>query len=531
MTAHAIIYCYDIIVMIPSRHRTDLDTTLPHSSQTLTGARVSVPHLHVPRSPRIYQFIFDALGFVVSFAVYYAIRFLSGVFETSVSAFTQPFAQAESSVFLAFATLGLFGYWVIIFWLGGLYADWYVRSPFDEFFTVLRVTFVGCCVLGVVIFLDDLGNAANTRLLVLFYWIAFFCSIATGRIIARAVQRSLRKQGHISFRVLLFGCANNIASLVDSLQHAPEFGFQPIGVVLSEQHELNIWNNEYQTRTNTEGLKMLGVFAESASILNRVNPDSVIVTIETPNHEELLRLANECEARHITMKIVPDLYEIFSGQTRTQHIYGISLIEISAQIMTPWQKVLKRLIDIVLSASVLILGMPLWLLIGAIVALETPGGMIFRHPRIGRHNVPFTMYKFRSMFSGSEKQIGFTKVNDARVTRFGRFIRKTHLDEIPQLWNILKGDMSLVGPRPEMPVMVERFSAAIPYYTRRHKVRPGLTGWWQVSHNYFQYQESIEAIRERLVYDFYYIENLSFRLDLEIIARTVVRVFKGHGRA
>jgi lipopolysaccharide/colanic/teichoic acid biosynthesis glycosyltransferase len=135
------------------------------------------------------------------------------------------------------------------------------------------------------------------------------------------------------------------------------------------------------------------------------------------------------------------------------------------------------------------------------------------------------------MYTGSEKQIGFTKVNDARVTRFGRIIRKTHLDEIPQLWNILKGDMSLVGPRPEMPAMVERFSAAIPYYLRRHKVRPGLTGWWQVSHNYFQYQESIEAIRERLVYDFYYIENISFRLDLEIIARTVVRVFKGHGRA
>jgi lipopolysaccharide/colanic/teichoic acid biosynthesis glycosyltransferase len=135
------------------------------------------------------------------------------------------------------------------------------------------------------------------------------------------------------------------------------------------------------------------------------------------------------------------------------------------------------------------------------------------------------------MFSGSDKRTGFTQVNDARVTRFGRFIRKTHLDEIPQLWNILKGDMSLVGPRPEVPALVERFTNAIPYYPRRHKVRPGLTGWWQISYNYFQYQETIEGIRERLVFDFYYIENISFRLDLEIIARTAVRVFKGHGQA
>jgi exopolysaccharide biosynthesis polyprenyl glycosylphosphotransferase len=368
-------------------------------------------------------------------------------------------------------------------------------------------------------------------LLVLLYWLALCVSIAAGRIVARVVQRFLRKHGFITFSVLLVGCADKVRLLVDSLNHAPEFGFQPIGVVMNEQHEWDEWNAHYRSMPETRALHVWGTFTEISPILDSTKPDSLIVAITMPNHEELLRIAGECEERDITMKIVPDLYEIFSGQTRTQHMYGISLIEVSAQIMTPWQKVIKRLTDIVLSSCVLLVGMPVWCIVALVVMLETPGGAIYCQTRIGRYGVPFTIYKFRSMFSGSDKRTGFTQVNDARVTRFGRFIRKTHLDEIPQLWNILKGDMSLVGPRPEVPALVERFTASIPYYPRRHKVRPGLTGWWQVSYNYFQYQESIEGIRERLVYDFYYIENISFRLDLEIIARTAVQVFKGHGQA
>ena len=507
-----------------------LATTSDNSLDNLAHSTKAM-RIHFLRSPRVYQLFFDTIAFAVSFVVYYAFRFLSGLFETSVALFTQPFVASESSWLLAFATVVLFGYWVLIFWFAGLYADWYVRSPFDEFFTVVRVTFIGCCVLGVLIFLDDLTSPMNTRLLVLLYWLALCISIATGRIIARVVQRFLRKKGIITFQVLLVGCAEKIHSLVDSLKYAPEFGFQPIGVVLNEQRELDEWNARYRTAPEKQALRIWGTFAEMPSVLDSAKPDSLIVAIETPNHEELLRIANECEERHITMKIVPDLYEIFSGQTRTQHIYGISLIEISAQIMTPWQKVIKRLTDIILSACILLVGMPVWITVALVVMLETPGGAIYRQTRIGRYGVPFTIYKFRSMFSGSDKRTGFTQVNDARVTRFGRFIRKTHLDEIPQLWNILKGDMSLVGPRPEVPALVERFTNAIPYYPRRHKVRPGLTGWWQISYNYFQYQETIEGIRERLVFDFYYIENISFRLDLEIIARTAVRVFKGHGQA
>lgn len=498
----------------------------PHPATDVGRLRRSMLRPHVPRSPRWYQFLFDALGFAVSFAVYYALRFLSGLFTTTTEAFTQPFVSEERVAAMVGIVVVLFIYWALLFWFAGLYEDWYVRSPFDEFFTVVRITFVGCCILGGVIFLDDLTSAQNSRLLMLLYWLAFCASISLGRIIARTVQRALRTRGIISFPALLVGCAENVRSLLASVRQAPAFGFQPVGVVMSDTDEAERWRSQ---SAQSADLPLLGLFDDIAALLPVVKPDALLVSTATPDHEELLRMANVCEEHDVTMKIVPDLYEIFSGQTRAQHIYGIALIEVSAEIMTPWQRVIKRLTDIVLSLLGLLVGLPFWALIALIVRLETPGGAFYSQIRIGRYGAPFRIWKFRSMYNGSDKRTGFTQVNDARVTGFGRFIRKTHLDEIPQLWNILKGDMSLVGPRPEVPKLVEKFTEAIPYYPRRHKVRPGLTGWWQV--NVHNYGETLDEIHSRLAHDFYYIENISFRLDLEIIIRTAVKVLKGHGQA
>jgi len=511
-----------------SQALTSSQSQTPHPTSDAGVVSHVLPHPHVPRSPRLYQFLFDALGFAVSFVVYYALRFLSGLFTTTTEAFTQPFVSDERIAAIVGIVLALFVYWALLFWFAGLYEDWYVRSPFDEFFTIVRITFVGCCILGIVIFIDDLTSAQNSRLLMLLYWLAFCASIALGRILARAVQRTLRRRGIISFPALLVGSAENVRTLLASVRQASAFGFQPMGVVMSDSTEAEKWLSR---TVPDEELPLLGLFSDIPALLPVLKPDALLVSTAAPDHEELLRMANVCEEHQVTMKIVPDLYEIFSGQTRAQHIYGIALIEVSAEIMTPWQRVIKRLTDIVLSLVGLIIGLPLWALIALIVRLETPGGAFYSQIRIGRYGTPFRIWKFRSMYNGSDKRTGFTQVNDARVTRFGRFIRKTHLDEIPQLWNILKGDMSIVGPRPEVPKLVEKFTEAIPYYPRRHKVRPGLTGWWQISPNYFQYQESIEDIRSRLQFDFYYIENISFRLDLEIIIRTAVKVLKGHGQA
>jgi exopolysaccharide biosynthesis polyprenyl glycosylphosphotransferase len=186
--------------------------------------------------------------------------------------------------------------------------------------------------------------------------------------------------------------------------------------------------------------------------------------------------------------------------------------------------------DIAFSFLVIVVGMPLWLLVALIIKLESKGPVFYTQPRVGKNEKIFKIFKFRSMVKDADRQKQkWTSVNDPRVTSFGRFIRKTHLDEIPQFWNVLRGDMSIVGPRPEQPRFVEQFSQEIPYYKRRLKVRPGITGWWQVK--YSAHILDTEEIENRLKDDFYYIENMSLRLDIEIVIRTVWCVIAGHGQA
>ncbi|RPI67225.1 MAG: exopolysaccharide biosynthesis polyprenyl glycosylphosphotransferase, partial [Ignavibacteriae bacterium] len=188
-----------------------------------------------------------------------------------------------------------------------------------------------------------------------------------------------------------------------------------------------------------------------------------------------------------------------------------------------------RTLDLFVSVTVLLVGLPVWLLLAAIVKLTSSGPVFFRQPRVGRNGQVFKMVKFRSMYSDDKRGPTWTASNDPRVTPIGRFIRKTHLDEIPQLWNVLVGEMSLVGPRPEQPYYVEKFTEMLPYYRRRHKVRPGITGWWQVKAR--SNPESLQEIETRLRYDFFYIENISFKLDVEILVRTIFVMLQGHGRA
>jgi exopolysaccharide biosynthesis polyprenyl glycosylphosphotransferase len=197
--------------------------------------------------------------------------------------------------------------------------------------------------------------------------------------------------------------------------------------------------------------------------------------------------------------------------------------------MQPWERVVKRLIDIVVSLIVLVAGLPLWILIAILIKIDSRGPVIYKQERVGKDGKIFTLYKFRSMHENAEALTGPTWAmkNDPRVTRVGKILRKLHLDEIPQFVNVLKGDMSLIGPRPERPVFVEKLSKEIPLYRRRLKVKPGITGWAQVK---YKYDESIEDVKKKLQYDLFYIENMSLRMDLKIIAYTILHILSGKGQ-
>lgn len=459
--------------------------------------------------PQSLQASIDIVAFASSFIAYQALRpfLLDNTSEFGIEAHI-----IVSGVFTA--------YWIILFWMGGLLRDFYVRSPFDEIFAVFRLTFFGTVALYLLVYADSSSAYKQSpRFVFIVYWFVLFAFVCIGRLSVRELQRTLRERGVVRIRTIVLGTTTRLEILLRQLHLEPAWGYDVVGGVLVGD----------ETESAIEGLNVLGSVDSLREILQRERPKEMLVSVDNADHDHLLEWTSIAADTDVHVKIVPDLYEIFSGQARTQQIYGAPLIEVSPQLMQPWEEFAKRTLDIVVSLAVLVLGSPLWLLIGLAVKVTSAGPMLYMQDRVGRNGHVFRIYKFRSMYIDDKRQPSWTDKNDPRVTAVGKFIRKTHLDEIPQLWNVLIGEMSLVGPRPEQPFFVEKFSAMVPYYRRRHKVRPGVTGWWQVKAK--SNPESLEEIEKRIRYDFFYIENMSFKLDMEILVRTVFVMLRGHGRA
>jgi exopolysaccharide biosynthesis polyprenyl glycosylphosphotransferase len=241
-----------------------------------------------------------------------------------------------------------------------------------------------------------------------------------------------------------------------------------------------------------------------------------------------VKVISKLEHEEVGLKIVPDLYEILSGQARTSQIYGMPLIDIMPELMPEWEKKLKRLMDVLTSLIILIISLPVIIITAIAIKLTGRGPIFFKQERSGMNGNAFKIIKFRSMYEDAEENTGpvWSSKDDPRVTKVGKIIRRVRIDELPQMINVLKGQMSIVGPRPERPFFVEKLSQEIPYYKRRLKVRPGITGWAQVKH---KYDESVEDVKIKLRYDLFYIENMSLRMDFKIIMRTVFVVLFGQG--
>ncbi len=468
--------------------------------------------LNSRQSQIVIQFIFDFSAIVVSFLAQYFIRFETGVFGSAIKPEIPQFIMGNVLMLL---------YWFTLFFFFGLYKNWYERSPFEEMFTVLKVTFIGCFVI-IFLVLNDI--ASSPRMLFLLYFAFISTSMIIGRITAREFQKRFRAKGIIKIPIIIYGTAEKAYEFYRMSKIARNWGYNPLGIVVNNESEFSKLDN-YNNITE----KILGTYAQLSDILEKYHPEVLVINTDKTDHKELLDIVSACDEKNIRVKVRPDLYDIFTGQTRTQNLYGIPLIEIRTQLMKPWQEVLKRIFDVIFSSLVIILGLPFWLLVAIIIKLESKGSVFYTQPRVGRNGEVFKIFKFRSMVPDADKQKQkWTSVGDPRVTKWGRFIRKTHLDEIPQFWNVLIGDMSVVGPRPEQPKYVEEFSLSIPHYKRRLKVRPGITGWWQVKYTAHELNE--EEIKNRLKDDFYYIENMSLQLDFEIVVRTVYCVLTGHGQ-
>lgn len=222
------------------------------------------------------------------------------------------------------------------------------------------------------------------------------------------------------------------------------------------------------------------------------------------------------------------MYDIISGQARTNQIYGLPLIDILPELMPAWERSMKRVMDIIVSTFVLTIFSPIWLLLGIIIKIDSKGKILYRQKRVGKEEQIFEIFKYRSMSAGAESNTGpvWAAEDDPRITRVGTFLRKSRLDEVPQFINVLMGNMSLVGPRPERPFFVERLKKEVPLYSKRMRIRPGITGWAQIKH---KYDESLDDVKRKLRYDLFYIENMSLRMDFKIILSTIKVIISGKG--
>lgn len=413
-------------------------------------------------------------------------------------------------------------YWVVIFTFVGMYRTWFAASRFDEISTLFKASFVGIFILFFAIFLDDYvhGVQAGTRILIFIYWGIFFVLVSAGRLFIRSFQRKLLINGVGRRNALIVGFNEKGKEVHDQILEHRALGIDVKGyVALQNGFDKEIYKDA----------PVLGKVNQIGNLIDEVSAKEVILALEKDDHDMLIDIITKCEPKNVGMKIVPDLYDILSGQARTSQIYGIPLIDIMPQLMPEWEKRLKRILDIVVSFLILLLSLPITFLTALAIKLDSKGPIFFKQERCGFNDKIFKIIKFRSMVHDAEKMTGpvWSQKDDPRITRVGKIIRKLRIDEIPQMINVLKGEMSLVGPRPERPFFVEKLSEQIPYYKRRLKVRPGITGWAQVKH---KYDESIEDVKIKLRYDLFYIENMSLRMDFKILFRTIfVVVFaKGH---
>lgn len=441
------------------------------------------------------------------------------------------------------SALVVYVFWMVLFTFFGLYRPWYVRAPFDEIITILKTLGVGTIMISVLVWWDPwdtLSTSANDpRILGLTYWIIAAAFCIGIRSLTRYGQRRLLESGVGTRPSIVVGDVENAKDLAARVAHYPRLGYDVIGFVnpYSNGSTKDAASFTIEQRNGRKSLvpklreiPHLGTTEDLERVIDRHGVKEVLIALGSNEHERLIDVIARASKSNAGLKIVPDLYDIVSGQARAREIYGFPLIDVNPVLLRPWEEAAKRTIDLSISLLLIILGSPIILGTALAVKFSSKGPIIYSQERIGREGKRFRIYKFRSMLVDAE-QGGpqWASKNDPRVTPVGRFIRKSHLDELPQLWNVLRGDMSLVGPRPERDFFVQQLIQEIPYYNRRHRVRPGVTGLYQAMVD--KYDENIDDVKQRVKYDLMYIESMSFRLDLKILFRTGYMMFRGKGQA
>lgn len=413
-------------------------------------------------------------------------------------------------------------YWMSIFVVMGSYKKLYLVSRLDEFLKVLKASLLGALILYFIININETISIGDQRMIVITYWATIFVLLAMNRFVVRTIQKYYAQLGKGLHRAVIIGTGQTAKAAYEDLNRNKTLGMQVLGFIQVNGQIVDPVNG-------VDEEDVIGSLVDIKKIMEEHKVQDILVALEPDRRQDLVDVISRVDTPDVSLKLLPDFYQLVSGLSKTNQIFGLPLVEVSPEPMPLWEKTIKRLLDIVVSLLILVLTFPILIAIGIAVRLTSQGPAIYKQDRVGRNGRVFTIYKYRTMLNNAEKHSGPTwaKKDDPRVTRLGYWLRKLRIDEIPQLLNVLKGDMSLVGPRPERPHFVEQFSKQIPLYTRRLRVRPGITGWAQVK---WKYDTSLDDVKEKTKFDLFYIENASLRMDTKILINTIITIIKGKGQ-
>lgn len=459
----------------------------------------------------LFRILIDAIIIVCSFYAAYDLRFNDNSFLIVHEIIDEPVGIYGSRMDYLQILFCLIPCYLLSYYMFHLYDPKRVHSRKSEIFNLFKANIVG--ILYCVAFLFFYRNQDYARLFIIIFVTSNFILGSIVRFTITTLLRKIRKKGLNQKHVLLVGFSRTAEGYIDRLLAHPEWGFAIHGIL----------DNFRPLGHSYRDIHVIGKIDQLEQMLTENDYDEVVITLGLDHYDKLERIVAITEKFGIHTKFIPDYNNIIPTRPYTEDLDGLPVIHVrTVPLFVSFNRFIKRIFDIVGSILLIILFSIPMLIVAILVKTTSKGPLIFKQERVGLHNKPFKMYKFRSMAiqdSSKEKQ-AWTVQNDPRVTPVGRFIRKTSLDELPQFFNVLKGDMSLVGPRPERPFFVEKFKEEIPRYMIKHQVRPGITGWAQVNG-----YRGDTSIRLRIDCDLYYIENWTFGLDIKILFLTIFKGF------
>mgnify|MGYP006274324599 CR=1 FL=1 len=426
----------------------------------------------------------------------------------------------DKTFFLGLSIIPIF--WVTLYYFTGEYRNLIRKSRLQELASTFKLVLVGSVILFFVLILDDYITSYKN------YYSSFFTLFSLQFVLTYIPRLTITsstigkiRRGKIFFKTLIIGAQEKALGLIKEFEDKPKSsGNKIVGFVPLEP----------QADYPLEGkLPKLGdSFEDINGIIKEHEIDEVIISLDYQEKDKLEKVISRLELLHTRTLMQPDLYDILTGNVQTTSLYGIPLLEVTHELMPPWQENVKRFLDVFLSIFAIILLIPLYVGISVAIKMNSKGPIFYSHTRIGRFGKPFTIYKFRSMVVDAEKNgPQLSNHTDNRITSVGKFLRRTRLDEIPQFYNVILGNMSLVGPRPERQFFIDQIVEKAPHYYHLLRVRPGITSLGQVKYGY---AENVTQMIERLRYDIIYIENMSLYVDFKIMIYTIKTIFEASGK-